>query len=268
MVTTVVTAIQTFITTAWNTIKNTVTTVLNVIKTVITSVWNAIRSAVTAVVNGIKSTISSVWNSIKSVVSSVVNSIKSTVTTVFNNIWSGIKGTMGKIVSSIKEGFNQAISFITSLPSKALQWGKDMIMGIVNGIKSCIGAVGDAVSSVANKIKSFLHFSVPDEGPLTDYESWMPDFMKGLAKGIEDSKRMVANAMDGVAADMVLNPSAAVQEISVSGDGAGGSAQGGPINGPLIEVKEMNVRSEEDIRKISQQLYRQLQQGRRANGYS
>ena len=268
VVTTVVTAIQTFITTAWNAIKNTVTTVLNAIKTVITTVWNAIKSAVTAVVNGIKSTISSVWNSIKSVVSSVVNSIKSTVTTVFNNIWSGIKGTMGKIVSSIKEGFNQAISFITSLPSKALQWGKDMIMGIVNGIKSCIGAVGDAVSSVANKIKSFLHFSVPDEGPLTDYESWMPDFMKGLAKGIEDSKSMVAKAVKGVAADMVLNPSAAVQEISVSGNGGDGVSQGGSINGPLIEVKEMNVRSEEDIRKISQQLYRQLQQGRRANGYS
>ena len=268
VVTTVVTAIQTFITTAWNAIKNTVTTVLNAIKTVITTVWNAIKTAVTTVVNGIKSTISTVWNSIKSVVSSVVNSIKSTVTTVFNNIWSGIKGTMGKIVSSIKEGFNQAISFITSLPSKALQWGKDMIMGIVNGIKSCIGAVGDAVSSVANKIKSFLHFSVPDEGPLTDYESWMPDFMKGLAKGIEDSKSMVAKAMDGVAADMVLNPSAAVQEISVSGNGEDGASQGGSINGPLIEVKEMNVRSEEDIRKISQQLYRQLQQGRRANGYS
>ncbi|EOS25979.1 phage tail tape measure protein, TP901 family, core region [Lachnospiraceae bacterium 3-1] len=268
VVTTVVTAIQTFITMAWNAIKNTVTTVLNAIKTVITTVWNAIKTAVTTVVNGIKSTISTVWNSIKSVVTSVVNSIKSTVTTVFNNIWSGIKGTMGKIVSSIKEGFNQAISFITSLPSKALQWGKDMIMGIVNGIKSCIGAVGDAVSSVANKIKSFLHFSVPDEGPLTDYESWMPDFMKGLAKGIEDSKSMVAKAVGGVAADMVLNPSAAVQEISVSGNGGDGVSQGGSINGPLIEVKEMNVRSEEDIRKISQQLYRQLQQGRRANGYS
>ena len=268
VVTTVVTAIQTFITTAWNAIKNTVTTVLNAIKAVITTVWNAIKSAVTSVVNGIKSTITSVWNGIKSTVSSVVNSIKNTVTTVFNNIWSGIKGTMGKIVSSIKEGFNNAISFITSLPSKALQWGKDMIMGIVNGIKSCIGAVGDAVSSVANKIKSFLHFSVPDEGPLTDYESWMPDFMKGLAKGIEDSKSMVAKAVDGVAADMVLNPSAAVQEISVSGNGGDGPSQGGPINGPLVEVKEMNVRSEEDIRKISQQLYRQLQQGRRANGYS
>ncbi|MCX4324473.1 MAG: phage tail tape measure protein [Lachnospiraceae bacterium] len=268
VVTTVVTAIQTFITTAWNAIKNTVTTVLNAIKTVITTVWNAIKAAVTTVVNAIKNVISTVWNGIKNTVSTVVNGIKNTVSTVFNNIKSSISGTMGNIVSVIKTGFNNAISFITSLPSKALQWGKDMIMGIVNGIKSCIGAVGDAVSSVANKIKSFLHFSVPDEGPLTDYESWMPDFMKGLAKGIEDSKSMVAKAMDGVAADMILNPSATVQEISVSGDGTGGSPQGGSINGPLIEVKEMNVRSEEDIRKISQQLYRQLQQGRRANGYS
>ena len=268
VVTTVVTAIQTFITTAWNAIKNTVTTVLNAIKTVITTVWNGIKSAVTTVVNAIKNVISTVWNGIKNTVSTVVNGIKNTVSTVFNNIKSSISGTMGNIVSVIKSGFNNAISFITSLPSKALQWGKDMIMGIVNGIKSCIGAVGDAVSSVANKIKSFLHFSVPDEGPLTDYESWMPDFMKGLAKGIEDSKSMVAKAVNGVAADMVLNPSAAVQEISVSGDGTGSSTQGSSINGPLIEVKEMNVRSEEDIRKISQQLYRQLQQGRRANGYS
>ena len=268
VVTTVVTAIQTFITTAWNAIKNTVTTVLNAIKTVITTVWNGIKSAVTTVVNAIKTVISTVWNGIKNTVSTVVNGIKNTVSTVFNNIKSSISGTMGNIVSVIKNGFNNAISFITSLPSKALQWGKDMIMGIVNGIKSCIGAVGDAVSSVANKIKSFLHFSVPDEGPLTDYESWMPDFMKGLAKGIEDSKSMVAKAMDGVAADMVLNPSASLQEISVSGNGGDGASQGSSINAPLIEVKEMNVRSEEDIRKISQQLYRQLQQGRRANGYS
>ncbi len=268
VVTTVVTAIQTFITTAWNAIKNTVTTVLNTIKTVITTVWNAIKAAVTTVVNAIKNVISTAWNGIKNTVSTVVNGIKNTVSTVFNNIKSSISGTMGNIVNVIKTGFNNAISFITSLPSKALQWGKDIIMGIVNGIKSCIGAVSDAVSSVANKIKSFLHFSVPDEGPLTDYESWMPDFMKGLAKGIEDSKSMVARAMDGVAADMILNPSAAVQEISVSGNGVDGVPQGGSINGPLIEVKEMNVRSEEDIRKISQQLYRQLQQGRRANGYS
>ena len=37
-----------------------------------------------------------------------------------------------------------------------------------------VNKVGAAVSSVADKIRSFLNFSVPDEGPLTDYESWIP----------------------------------------------------------------------------------------------
>lgn len=218
---TVLNAIKTAMTTAWNAIKTTVTTVVNAIKTVITTVWNAIKTAITTVMNTIKSTISSIWNSIKSTISGIVNGIKSTVSTVFNNMLSAIKNTVGKIASSIKSGFQTAISFITSLPSQALQWGKDMIMGIVNGIKSCINAVGDAVKSVADKIKSFLHFSVPDEGPLTDYESWMPDFMGGLAKGIEKSKGMVAKAVEGVSQDMVINPnvnatSAAMENTSNS----------------------------------------------------
>lgn len=221
VITTVVTAIQTFLTTAWNTIKTVITTIVNAIKTVITTAWNAIKTAVTTVVNAIKTVISTVWNGIKNTVSSVVNGIKNTVTSVFGSILSGIKNTMGKIVTAIKDGFNKAITFITSLPSKALQWGKDMIMGIVNGIKSCISAVGDAVKSVADKIKSFLHFSVPDEGPLTDYESWMPDFMGGLAKGIERSKDMVAKAVEGVSQDMVISPnvntsSAAMESMSGS----------------------------------------------------
>ena len=36
-----------------------------------------------------------------------------------------------------------------------------------------VNKVGAAVSSVADKIRSFLHFSVPDEGPLTDYDIWI-----------------------------------------------------------------------------------------------
>ena len=221
VITTVVTVIQTFLTTAWNTIKTVITTVINAIKTVITTVWNAIQTAITTVMNTIKNTISSIWNGIKSTVSGIVNGIKSSVSTAFSNMLSAIKSTVGNIASTIKSGFQTAISFIKGLPSQALQWGKDLVMGIVNGIKSCIGAVGDAVKSVADKIKSFLHFSVPDEGPLTDYESWMPDFMGGLAKGIEKSKGMVADAVKGVAEDMVINPnvnatSAAMESTSNS----------------------------------------------------
>jgi len=104
---------------------------------------------------------------------------------------------------------------VKNLASSAFQWGADIIQGIVNGIKSCIGKVKDAVTNVAETIRSFLHFSVPDEGPLTDYESWMPDFMSGLAKGIEQSKNMVAKAVEGVASDMVISP-----QMAMAGYGA------------------------------------------------
>jgi phage-related protein len=97
-------------------------------------------------------------------------------------------------------------------------------MGIVDGIKSCISKVGDAAKDVADKIKSFLHFSVPDEGPLTDYESWMPDFMEGLAKGIEKSKGLVADAVEGVAGDMVINPNVSAEMTGSTSQMAAGQS--------------------------------------------
>ena len=121
---------------------------------------------------------------------------------------------MGNVYSTIVSGFNRVASFITGLASSAFRWGADLINGIVNGIRSCIGNVVSAVSDVANAIRSHLHFSVPDEGPLTDYESWMPDFMKGLAQGIEKSKGLVKQAVEGVTADMVISPKVSAMETA------------------------------------------------------
>ena len=224
VVTTVVTAISTFLTTAWNTIKTVITTVLNAIKTVFSTVWNAIKNVVTTVVNGIKNTITTVWNGIKNTVTTVVNAIKTAVSTAFSAMWNGIKNTISGIYNTIKNGFTNAVNFIKNLASSAFSWGADIINGIVNGIKSCIGKVKDAVCNVADTIKSFLHFSVPDEGPLTEYESWMPDFMSGLAKGIEKSKGMVKGAVSGLAADMVVNPQVNAGQMAMAGGGTVSSA--------------------------------------------
>ena len=224
VVTTVVTAISTFLTTAWNTIKTTITTVLNAIKSVFETIWNAIKTAITTVVNGIKNTITTVWNNIKSTVSNVMTALKNAVSTAFSTMWNGIKSTVSGIYNTIKSGFDNAVNFIKNLASSAFSWGADIINGIVNGIKSCIGKVKDAVCSVADTIKSFLHFSVPDEGPLTEYENWMPDFMSGLAKGIEKSKSMVTDAVSGLAADMVINPQVNAGQMAMAGGGSVSSA--------------------------------------------
>ena len=214
VITTILTAIQTVFTTVWNTIKAVVTAVVSAIQNFITTAWNTIKSVVTAVMNAIHSVVSGAWNNVKAVTSSVLNAVRSAVSAVFNSVVSNIRTAMGNVYSTIVSGFNQAVSFITGLASSAFRWGADLINGIVNGIRSAIGNVVSAVSDVANAIRSRLHFSVPDEGPLTDYESWMPDFMKGLAQGIEKSKGMVKQAVEGVAADMAISPKVSAMETA------------------------------------------------------
>lgn len=228
--------IKTIFTTVLNVIKTIVTTYFNVYKTIITTVFNAIKTVITTILNAIKTVITTVWNTIKNVFTTVLNTIKSVVSGAFNAMWTGIKNTISGIVNTIKTGFNNAVNFIKNLASSAFSWGADIIEGIVNGIKSCIGKVKDAVCSVADTIKSFLHFSVPDEGPLTEYESWMPDFMSGLAKGIENSKGMVKDAVSGLAADMVINPQINGSQMAMAGGGSVSSADLSSLVGAIREA--------------------------------
>ena len=235
VVTAVVTAISTFLTTAWNAIQTTATTIWNAISSFFTNIWNGIKNVITTAVNAIKNVVTTAWNNIKNTVTSVGNAIKTAVTNLWNNVTSAVKNAMSNVFNAVKSGFANVKDHITGLASQAFNWGKDLIMGIVNGIKSCISAVGDAVSAVADKIKSFLHFSVPDEGPLTDYEKWMPDFMKGLAKGIEDSKGMVTKAMDSLSADMTISPQVNGIQAAMAG---GGRVSGADLSSLVSAIRE------------------------------
>ena len=205
----------------WNTISTIITIGLGLLQALWNAIWTAISSFFQGIWNGILSFISSIWSTITIVISgaingiySVVSSVLSAISSFFSNIFSGIAsfvsgtfssmvsgvtGFVGNIKDSIVNGLTAAIDWIKQLPSQALQWGSDIIDGIVNGIKGAVGKVTDAVKGVADKIKSFLHFSVPDEGPLTDYQSWMPDFMGGLAQGISASEDTVLDKVKGVA---------------------------------------------------------------------
>jgi TP901 family phage tail tape measure protein len=222
---TIWTSIRDFFVNLWNTISTTVTNVVNGIANFLTTAWNNIKTGISNILTAIGTTVSNIWNSIKTTISNVVNTIKTTVTTVFTNMWNGIKSTITGIYNTIHDGLMNAVNFIKNLASQAFQWGKDLIGGIIDGIKSMIGKVKDAVCSVGETISDFLHFSVPEEGPLSTYESWMPDFMKGLAEGIEKSKGLVTKAMDHLTADMVVNPSVNASGLALAGAGNAASSQ-------------------------------------------
>ena len=235
--TTVVTAIATFLSSAWTGIQTTATTVWNAIKGFIDGIWNGIKTAITSVATAIGSAVSNAWNGIKNTVTNLSNGAKTAATTAFNNMKSAISSTVSNITSAISSGFNSAVSFIKGLAGQAFSWGSDIIGNIVNGIRSMIGRVKDAASSVASAIRSFLHFSVPDEGPLADFESWMPDFMSGLAKGIDRSKGTVEKAIAQVADLMDLKGALPDMQASINANlsgSTGGDSGDVTLNQPIL----------------------------------
>lgn len=222
----------------WEQIKNAISTVIDTLKEVfqafvdfVSAIWDKWGDDIMAVVSVVVDTITNLienglniiknifklftsilkgdwqgaWDAVKNILSSVLNIIKNLVSTAFNALGGIIRSVKSTITNAVKTAFNAAINWITSLPGKALQWGKDFINGFANGIKRKVNAVIDSVKGLARKITSFLHFSRPDEGPLRDYETWMPDFMEGLAKGIEAYTPVVTNAIRQLTADMSAN---------------------------------------------------------------
>jgi phage-related protein len=279
----------------WDNIINIIHYALEIITTTFTQAWEGIKTVSETVWNGIKTFLENLWTSIQTFVKTALTDMKTSVinastdtktgiitifnsvldffrnlpstlynlgATAFTSLKSGISSILNTLGSTVSGGFSGAISFITGLPSRAYGWGRDFIQGLINGIRNMIGGISSAVTSVGDKIRSLLHFSTPDEGPLADYEGWMPDFMGGLAKGISASKYLVTNAIKGLSGDM---------SIGVKGTGQASSAgsQEGLVGGTIAQTQSQSSEAPQPIqinlimdgRVISQQLFI-LQQGR------
>lgn len=170
------------VTKAWETIKSTASTVFSVVANFFT--------------NTVPNAAKSMWNAIKTAVDNIIS--------FFQNLYNSVAQYVSNIATTIVNGFNSAVSFIKSLPSLALQWGADFIQGLIDGIKAKISGVVNAVKEVADTVKSYLHFSRPDVGPLRQYERWMPDMMQGLAKGITDNMGPIREALRTVTGSMQM----------------------------------------------------------------
>lgn len=116
----------------------------------------------------------------------------------------GIISNLPQILSAGGQVIKQLLSALN--PGQAVSWGIDMIQGFVSGILNMLPSVSSAAKSVASKVSSFLHFSRPDEGPLRNYEQWMPDFVSGLAESLKKSEYKLTDAVQGMANNMVIAP--------------------------------------------------------------
>lgn len=163
------------------------------------------------------------------------------------NLLEGIKATIGNVRDAIVTGIQAAIDWITSLPAEALKWGSDIIDGIVSGIKAAVGRVGEAVKGVADKIKSFLGFSEPEDGPLSDFHTYMPDMIDLMASGITSGKKKVKDALEGMTGEMSV-----IAKANVVSKATGRGATGGTTGGRTV-TQNVNINNQFNGDRAGQQ---------------
>lgn len=126
----------------------------------------------------------------------------------------GIKSLGADALNFLLDKVDEGIAFFSDLPDRALTWGKDLIDSFVEGIKSKIRAVTDAVKDVAGEVADFLGFSEPERGPLSDFHTFAPDMMDLYSRGIRDNAYKVTAAVDSLADRMqAALPSPTVETV-------------------------------------------------------
>ena len=111
-------------------------------------------------------------------------------------IANGLLSLSGKIYDAGASLVDKVKSAIMEKVNAAKQWGKDLIDNFVNGIKSKISAVISAVSGVASTVKSFLGFSEPEKGPLSNFHTYAPDMMNLFIQGIRDNENKLKDQIE------------------------------------------------------------------------
>ena len=264
--------IKTICETLWNALKSAAETIFSALKafwdvwgetiiTVFSNIWNMLISLIQPFLDAIAGIIDflanvftgnweGAWNAIKDIASAIWEMITTILSTAWDNIctiwnklaeifggffqaaWDVIVEKVTGIKDAIVNGFQAAIDWILALPAQAFKWGQDIIQGIVDGIKSAIGWIGDAVSGVASTIKGFLGFSEPEEGPLSDFHTYMPDMIDLMTKGITAGKEKVKGALELVTGDMSV-----IAKSSVVSKGTAQTASGTGVSSRTVAQK-------------------------------
>lgn len=197
----------------------------------LSALWGLIlANPVIAIVVGIIAVIALLWTKcewFRNGVTNLINNIRDG----FKNGWNKIKNIWTNAIDGIKNKFKSMIK-------EAKEWGSDFIEGFKRGVLGRIKSLFSAITSIPKKIRRLLHFSRPDEGPLRDYETWMPDMMDGLSKGIHDNTYKVEDEMKSLASKMNVN---AYSKASVAQTLSANSST----------VIHLNVVSELDGRQVS-----------------
>lgn len=191
---------------------------------IISALYNAISAAIPQL---LQAGIQIIMALIKGILQ-VVPSLVKTAPEMIKSFIGGIASMYGALLQTGKEIIDNIKNAISEKIKEAVTWGKDLISGFIEGIKSKFGDLKNAVGNVASTVKSFLGFSEPEEGALSNFHTFAPDMMDLFSSGIRNNANEVYDAAEDVAGGIY---NALLPETSLAVAGGYGTASAGAGEG-------------------------------------
>ncbi len=165
--------------------------------------WEELKNGIIAKAEALKSGVSAKWDEIKAGIAEKAAAITSDVIAKWEELKNGVIAKVSALKSGVSAKWDEiranTISKLTEIRDQAITWGKNIIQGLIDGIKSKLGAARDAVGAVGegikNKIKSMFDIHSPSR---VTYEMG-EDITQGLADGINDTAGVAVSAASSLA---------------------------------------------------------------------
>lgn len=176
-------------------VKNMATGIPNLIKGLWTSGKNLFSQGVSACINFVKNLLSgatSNFNTLRTFGANAFQALWSVAKTMMSNLLNSVISNIRQVPTTISNFMNQAVNVLKGINLFSI--GKNMIQGLINGIKNMagnvVGAIGSVVNGAISKAKKTLGINSPSK-LFTQFGKWTGE---GLAIGIDDERENVKKA--------------------------------------------------------------------------
>jgi phage-related minor tail protein len=170
-----------------------------------------------------------IWHNVANTIGSLVNSIK----TKFQEMKNAVSTKMSEVKTTISDLWNQAKSFLQNIDLNSI--GKNIIEGLVNGIKSMIGSVRSVVSDIASTIKNKITDALDIHSPSRVMMEIGEYTGEGLALGIESTIGAISKQSQAMADAINPNVSNVIPTTSIGSNAYTGSS-GETLEGAIRKI--------------------------------
>ena len=171
----------------WEGIKKIFSGALQAIWGFVKSAWENVKNNTISIFNETKTIIINIWDGIKSFFAEILPRLLELVRQKFSDIVRAVMEKMIETKQKITDIWNQVENFLKSI--NLFEIGKDIMQGLLDGIKSMASAIWDTVKNIADGLKNSIRDALSIHSP----SRWMRDvigknMMLGWMEGIDGEK--------------------------------------------------------------------------------